>query len=642
MISAINASLRRKIARLGFKAKVFAAVVGVAGSALILAIVSAGLSESARVLEGSRAEQARIAHLIAANISAAVVFEDVAALEESLNVLDAAPDVNSVIVYDASGVELLRRGQEGDEDDVFIARVPIAVDGESVGTLEIASGYDRVRAALWSVIRTAVLVLAVCFILSFWLAGLMRSFIARPVEDIAAAMREVKDTRDYSRRVEKLTDDEFGGLADGLNAMMNEIERRDARLGDLVDELSAARDAAEDANRAKSQFLANMSHELRTPLNAIIGYAEIMQEDLEDGIAGAEQVEDSTRIQSAARHLLSLINEILDLSKIEAGRMELTFEAFDVAALVDDVVKTIAPLAEKKGLALTVDASPDLGTAYSDSKRIRQCLINLLGNAVKFTDEGSIRLSAARASVNGAPSLTFSVADTGVGMTNEQTSRLFEPFVQVDGSATRRHGGTGLGLAITRKVALMLGGDVSVASVPGLGSTFTLTAPARSMASNAGEDTEPETAGTGAAPGVLSGVCEGLRALVIDDDPAARALAARELEPLGCEVLFAADGASGVERASHERPDIVLLDMDMPLLDGKRVLERLQAEETLRDIPVIANVWQRGDPPGRTHVRRPRRTASIWIGARMSSATATRSGSTCIRSRRPSRSRPSP
>ncbi len=230
-----------------------------------------------------------------------------------------------------------------------------------------------------------------------------------------------------------------------------------------------ARRVAEEANRAKSEFLANMSHELRTPLSAVIGYSEMLQEELED-LGHGDMLGDMRKIESNARHLLGLLNDVLDLSKIEAGGMEVYVEEFDVAAVVHDVAATVEGLVAKRGNTLVLELPRDVGQARSDMTKVRQCLINLLGNAAKFTGDGRITLSARRE----GDILAFTVSDTGIGMSPGQVERLFARFSQAEASTTRRFGGSGLGLAITRAFAEMLGGDVTVSSREGEGSAFVL------------------------------------------------------------------------------------------------------------------------------------------------------------------------
>ena len=250
---------------------------------------------------------------------------------------------------------------------------------------------------------------------------------------------------------------------------------RNARL---LEEARSARAVALEASQAKSRFLANMSHELRTPMNAIIGYSEMLIEDAED--AGDEAlIDDLRKVRTAGKHLLALINDVLDLSKIEAGKMTLAIEAFEVGGLIDSVVTTIQPLADRNRDRLDVTLPGELGTMTTDETKLRQVLVNLLSNACKFTEDGSVRLEVERRGADDGERLVFRVEDTGIGMTPEQVERVFEEFAQADSSTQRRYGGTGLGLAISRRFARLMGGELAVTSRPGEGSTFTLELPAR-------------------------------------------------------------------------------------------------------------------------------------------------------------------
>jgi len=344
-----------------------------------------------------------------------------------------------------------------------------------------------------------------------------------------------------------------------------------------ISELLEARRQAEAANRAKSNFLASMSHELRTPLNAIIGYSEMLQEDAED-VGQPAFIPDLQKIHTSGKHLLALINDILDLSKIEAGKMELYLEEFDPADVVRQAATTIRPLVEKNGNRLVLYIDDGLGTMRSDQTRLRQVLLNLLSNASKFTEGGEIRLTARRAEPDSSFA-SFEVRDTGIGMTPEQLSVLFEPFTQAEASTATKYGGTGLGLTISRRFCRMMGGDIVAASEAGAGSTFTVRLPLQ-LAEPQAAVSEPIGPMDGADPAAA-------RVLVIDDDPMARQLVRRLLEAEGFAVIEAADGAAGIEAAREVAPDCITLDVMMPGTDGWTVLTELKNDPELAGIPVI-------------------------------------------------------
>ena len=337
----------------------------------------------------------------------------------------------------------------------------------------------------------------------------------------------------------------------------------------------------EVASQLKSQFLANMSHELRTPLNAIIGVTEMLHEDARDFQRDSE-IEPLERVLRAARHLLALINDILDLSKIEAGRIDLHVESFAIAPLVADVVTTLGTLALKNSNRVVVDCSADIGTMRGDQTRIRQALLNLASNATKFTENGTVTIRVQRVTGDGRPWVTIAVSDTGIGLTREQMGRLFQEFVQADASTTRKYGGTGLGLAISRRLCQMMGGDITVESEPGRGSTFTIRLPATDAASGAvaapsGLAATPAAGGQATSPTVL----------VVDDDQTVREILERFLTREGFSVVTAGSGLDGLRLAREIQPAAITLDVMMPDVDGWTVLAAIKGDPVLADIPVI-------------------------------------------------------
>jgi len=375
-----------------------------------------------------------------------------------------------------------------------------------------------------------------------------------PIREIDTRLDEIA-AGDFTQRVKVGNRDELGALAANVN-------RTSEQLGDLYRQL-------ELASEHKSAFLASMSHELRTPLNAIIGYSEMLHETAQD--EGQEEfLPDLVKIRDAGRHLLGLINDILDLSKIEAGKMELYFEEVDLAGLVEEVRAIVEPLVAANGNRLDIACPTALGDFRTDRTKLKQSLLNLLGNAGKFTHQGRVRLEVRPA----LGETSFIVSDTGIGMTEEQQGRLFQAFSQADSSTTRQYGGTGLGLAITKHFCEMLGGNISVESSPGHGSTFTITLP---------EPSRPMPA----AAAIPEGAEHAALVMIVDDDPNARDLLAATVRREGYRVVEATDGEAALALAREWRPDVVTLDVLMPRMDGWAVLTALKSDPELAEIPVI-------------------------------------------------------
>ncbi|MDW6020415.1 response regulator [Mesorhizobium sp. BAC0120] len=386
--------------------------------------------------------------------------------------------------------------------------------------------------------------------------------------------RRLERERQARKAAEAIAEEKTREIYDANVRLQQLNNRLEELVGQRTTELAAARDEAIRASKAKSDFLASMSHELRTPLNAIIGYSEILLEESED-LVPSELRPDLEKIRGAGRNLLGLINDILDLSKIEAGKMDVFLESFDVVALLDEVGATVEPLIAKNGNALTVNCEAQLGMLRSDPIKVRQILLNLLSNAAKFTTKGRITLTARRRGLSGGDGVEFEVTDKGIGMTPDQLTGLFRPFSQADASTTRKYGGTGLGLAITRHFCRMLGGDVTVDSTFGEGSTFKVTVP----------DIDSDTALAAPQPVWEHRVVGTV--LVVEDGREATKSLAGPLTQEGYRVITAGGGADGLRLAREGTPDAIILDVVNPEFDGWEILRLLKTDTDLCDIPVI-------------------------------------------------------
>ncbi|GAB4559014.1 MAG: hypothetical protein Tsb0020_04460 [Haliangiales bacterium] len=434
---------------------------------------------------------------------------------------------------------------------------------------------------------TALLVLLVTFIVA-------RS-ISRPISHLTNVVQELAKG-DLEQKIVPTTRDELAVLGHWFNNMTEQLHKSYSTIEETVrlrtleleqanHELRVARDAAESANRAKSAFLANMSHELRTPLNAVLGYTDLLLEDAhEDG--DDDRASDLARIHQAGNHLLDLISDVLDLSKIEAGREDIFVEEADVSELVNSVVTTVRPRIDNNGNRLQVAFGEELGVATIDVRKTRQILLNLVDNAAKFTHKGLVSIQAERFVRDGEPRLSFAVSDTGIGIPANKFSQLFHTFEQLDSTTTRHYGGTGLGLALSQKLALIMGGKIRVASEVGQGSTFTLELPAVMAATEDGvprplterEDYDRSSAGD---------YREHVQIVIIDDGSDSRALLRRALEGAGYAVACASNGEEGLRLVRTCRPEVVLLDVRMPGVDGWATLASLKSDESLADIPVV-------------------------------------------------------
>ena len=606
--------MTRKFRDWSIKRKLTFAMTGVSFAALFLAGVVSMVHEWFASREAIVRELSVQAGIIGANSVVTLAFDSgltdddpgvVADFdsEETLATLRSNPNIVAAGIYGKSGrirtkyvrsqtpfefPTKLADGHFFSDRYLTVVRAVIDPDGEAIGTVylkcELNALYEHLRAKFLIIVAGMLVCFLVALILSLW----VQSLISAPILELSIAAKTVTESRDYSLRVVEDSNDEIGILIKAFNDMMSEIEEYNRTLEDKVEQRTAAlqhhmkeaeeaRDRALEANRVKSTFMANMSHELRTPLNAIIGYSEMLAEDAEDDGADEQTLADLERIRSSGKHLLGLINELLDLSKIEAGKMELCLETFEVGSMIDNVVTTLRPLAEKRNVVLSSKAEDGIGAMRADLTRVRQCLFNLVSNACKFTEDGTVQLEVDQAPIGDVAGIRFTVVDTGIGMTAEQLGKIFDAFAQADSSTTRKYGGTGLGLTITKRFAEMMGGTIEVQSEPGKGSKFIIHLPREVL------DPDAEVLATHDSLTPTIDAC----ILVIDDDPSARHLTQRFLEKEGFEVLVAKNGEEGLDLARRKRPDAITLDVLMPGMDGWALLSELKADPACADIPVI-------------------------------------------------------
>ncbi|MGA2737010.1 MAG: response regulator [Bryobacteraceae bacterium] len=562
---------------------------------------------------------ATLAQIVAESSTAALAFEDRTSARETLAALRAEPNLEAACIYTRDGrpfAAFLRSGSQQDlpgrpgkqgavfQDGHLVLFQRVVFDGDWIGTIYVKRNLKDMYARLERYAGIVLGVLLFSSLAALLVSSKLQRLISEPTLRLAQMASRVSAERDYSLRAAKRGNDEIGVLVDSFNEMMGQIQARtldlhevhgalERHVGELCDEIArrqraqeetlAAKQAAEESSRAKSAFLANMSHELRTPLNAIIGYSEMLREDAEDQHQ-ERSVADLARITKAGKHLLTLINEVLDLSKVEAGKTELVWEDAPVARLLEDAADAMAPLASNNGNKLIVHCAPNLPAMHVDVLRFRQSLYNLLSNAFKFTKNGTIGIDVVPVTADGTEWIEWRVSDTGIGIAADQMNKLFQPFSQVDASTTRNYGGTGLGLAISQRFCELLGGSITVVSELGAGSTFTIRLPLNPQRHPIVEQPvlAADVTDAPATPEPQANTV-----LVIDDDPTVHDLMARSLTKQGFDVVVASSGADGLRKAREIRPAAITLDVFMPGIDGWTVLSALKADPVLASIPVV-------------------------------------------------------
>jgi len=611
---------------LTIRRKLMAITMIAAGAALLLTCSCFVVYELITFRAGLARRLSTQAEIVGNNCAAALVFKDPESARATLGALRAEPGIISARIYTPNGAVFASYARDPNAGSVtpspppageaaghsfelgrLVVFQPIKFDEAPIGTVLIESDLAEMKSRLQRYALIVLGVLLASFVLVHWTSSRLQGVITGPVVHLAATAQAVSSGRDYSVRAVSESRDELGLLVRAFNEMLEGIQGRDAALkrarDELEDRVSArTRDLkreitertlleeqlrqkndlleqqskrVQEASRLKSEFLANMSHELRTPLNAIIGFTELMH-DGKIGPVSAEQKEYHGDILTSSRHLLALINDVLDLSKVEAGKLEFRPERVEIAKLVDEVRDILRSLAAQKHIRIEIEVSP-LGEVVLDPGKLKQVLYNYLSNALKFTpDEGRVVVRVRR---EDADRFRLEVEDSGIGIEARDLGRLFTEFQQLDSGSSKKYGGTGLGLALTKRLVEAQGGRVGVRSTPGRGSLFFAVLPLVASKVQAPQPEEEVPAAGEGAPAIL----------VIEDDNKDRAGLVETLASAGYFVKVASNGQEALQQCSERTFDGITLDLLLPDMGGWDVLRRIRSQGQNAGTPVIVN-----------------------------------------------------